>query len=91
MINFVSGKKYYNRYKDEYVFEKIDDTFYTLKINMEYCRYGGKEYESFINTDDLGMVDPSGGPYLAPGNFSIDGNLIKRIFLRDEVIKFEMR
>jgi len=35
---------------------------------MKYMRYGGKDYEEGIDYNDLGMFDPSGGPYVALGS-----------------------
>jgi hypothetical protein len=36
--------------------------------SMKYCRMGGKEGQEGIDPNDLGMFDPSGGPYVAIGS-----------------------
>lgn len=92
---FESGKVYTNRYSDKYYFEKIDDPiqetsgelpndiaycFHMDGDSMRYCRYGGKEGQDEMDFDDLGMFDPSGGPYITVGT-EIDGNPITKIGL----------
>ena len=60
-----------NRYGDEYHYEKIGDNQYKFVMedeSMKYCRFGGKEGQEGIDHDDLGMFDPSGGPYVAVGS-----------------------
>jgi hypothetical protein len=60
-----------NRYGVEYSFVKYDDTLYRFNMDeegMKYMRYGGKDYEEGIDYNDLGMFDPSGGPYVAIGS-----------------------
>ena len=67
---FKSNEKYTNRYRDQYWFEKVSPTTYRFVIegdSIEYCRYGGKEGQESIDLSDLGMFDPSGGPYIALG------------------------
>ena len=93
MDSFVSGKEYVNRYRDAYRFIKQSDTLYTFSMDgnsMNYCRYGGKENQRNIDTNDLGMIDPSGGPYMTPGEMAIDGKVVKRIFSNDMGIGFEV-
>ena len=54
-----------NRYGDEYHYEKIGENEYKFVMegdSMTYCRFEG------IDHDDLGMFDPSGGPYVAVGS-----------------------
>jgi len=60
-----------NRYGDEYHYEKISDNQYKFVMegdSMKYCRFGGKEGQEGIDMNDLGMFDPSGGPYVAVGS-----------------------
>ena len=60
-----------NRYGVEYCYVKYDDNLYRFNMSeegMKYMRYGGKEYEIGIDYNDLGMFDPSGGPYVALGS-----------------------
>jgi hypothetical protein len=90
MINFQTNKKYTNRYRDEYYFEETAANHYTIKGGLDHWRMGGKEGELDINVDDLGMIDPSGGPFLTPNFFAIDGYPVKRIYtIRDGGFGFE--
>lgn len=60
-----------NRYGYEYSFVKYDDNLYRFNMDeeqMKYMRFGGKEGQESINFEDLGMFDPSGGPYVAIGS-----------------------
>jgi hypothetical protein len=60
-----------NRYGDEYHWEKLNDKEYRFHMtgtSMKYCRFGGKHLEEHIDYDDLGMFDPSGGPYVRVGS-----------------------
>src|SRR5210317_2489774 len=60
-----------NRYGDEYHWEKLNDKEYKFVMegdSMKYCRYGGKEGQEKLDPNDLGMFDPSGGPYVAVGS-----------------------
>jgi hypothetical protein len=60
-----------NRYGDEYHYEKIGENEYKFVMegdSMKYCRFGGKHLQEHIDYDDLGMFDPSGGPYVAVGD-----------------------
>jgi hypothetical protein len=59
-----------NRYGDEYYYESIGDNKYRFVMSgtsMQYCRFGGKAGQSGIDSNDLGMFDPSGGPMVAVG------------------------
>lgn len=90
---FLTNKKYVNRYRDEYQFIKESDTVYLFDMSgdsMKWCRFGGKEGESRINDFDLGFIDPSGGPFLEPDGFTIDGHDVVRIFF-DNGLKFEVK
>ena len=60
-----------NRYGVEYSYVKYDDNLYRFNMaeeHMKYMRYGGKEFQEGIDHNDLGMFDPSGGPYVAVGS-----------------------
>lgn len=60
-----------NRYGKEYCYVKQDDNLYRFNMaeeDMRYMRYGGKENQDGIDHSDLGMFDPSGGPYVAVGS-----------------------
>lgn len=90
MIKFISEKTYNNRYRDEYKIVKMSENIYKFEMkNLEFCRWGGKEGQQDIDMNDLGMFDPSGGPYLEPGQFEIDGRKVVRLF-NNEYIGFEV-
>lgn len=78
-----------NRYGDEYEFQKINETTYTIVGNLSYWRYGGKEGQESIDLNDLGFVDPSGGPFISSG-YLIDGRKIVRISAVGEQLYFEV-
>lgn len=59
-----------NRYGDEYHWEKLNDKEYKFVMegdSMKYCRWGGKEGQKELDPNDLGMFDPSGGPFVEVG------------------------
>lgn len=77
---FVSDTKYTNRYRDEYWFEKLSPTTYKFVMegdSIKYCRYGGKEGVEGIDISNLGMFDPSGGPYIGLGTKVDDKPIVK--------------
>lgn len=60
-----------NGYGVEYSYVKYDDNLYRFNMSeegMKYMRFGGKPYQEGIDHNDLGMFDPSGGPYVAVGS-----------------------
>lgn len=67
-----------NRYGDEYRFITVDDHTYTITGDLKYWRYGGREGQEHMDFDDLGFVDPSGGPFIELG-MQIEGREIVRI------------
>jgi hypothetical protein len=78
-----------NRYGDEYAFEKIDENTYTIVGDLKYWRYGGKEGQDQMDFNDLGFVDPSGGPFIATGHV-IEGRKVNRIRAMGEQLFFEV-
>ena len=79
---FESNVTYTNRYRDVYTWTKLSENVYEFTMegdSMQYCRYGGKEGVEGIDDQDLGMFDPSGGPYVCLG-MKIDDNEIKRLY-----------
>ena len=59
-----------NRYGREYSFVHVNDNLYRFNMDeehMKYMRFGGKEGQEGIDHTDLGMFDPSGGPYVEVG------------------------
>ena len=82
---FKSNEKYTNRYRDQYWFEKVSPTTYLFVMegdSMEYCRYGGREGVEGLDNSNLGMFDPSGGPFVALG-IKIDNKPIVKISSTD--------
>jgi hypothetical protein len=84
---FRTEDTYVNRYGDEYYFSVVPKsisglaTQYYFKMegdSMKWARWGGKEGQKDIDLNDLGMFDPSGGPYITLG-MTIDGKKITRI------------
>lgn len=78
-----------NRYGDEYNFEKVSDNTYTIVGNLKYWRYGGREGQSGMDLNDLGFVDPSGGPFISVGS-AIEGRKVNKIRAEGEQIYFEV-
>jgi len=78
-----------NRDGNEYNFEKIDNNTYTIVGELSYWRFGGREGQNEIDMNDLGFVDPSGGPFVSVGGM-IEGRKINRIRALGENILFEV-
>ena len=60
-----------NRHGVEYSFTKVEGNLYGFNMEesgMEYMSMGGREGQEQIDMEDLGMFDPSGGPYVAVGS-----------------------
>ena len=75
-----------NRYGDEYHWEKISDNEYKFVMegdSMKWCRYGGKEVQEELDLNDLGMFDPSGGPYVGIGSL-VEGRVVEHIRSADK-------
>lgn len=82
-------RRFKNRYGDEYWFERSGDNEYTIKGDLVHWRLGGREEVEGIDYDDLGFVDPSGGPFLALG-MAIEGRKIIRISSEPDGIFFKV-
>jgi hypothetical protein len=78
-----------NRNGNEYDFVKVDDYTYTIVGSLNYWRYGGREGQERMDFNDLGFVDPSGGPFISLG-YKIEGKSVKRIRAEGENIYFEV-
>ena len=78
-----------NRYGDEYSFSQVNENTYTIVGALKYWRYGGREGQEQMDFTDLGFVDPSGGPFIAPG-YVIEGRKVVRISAKGEDIFFEV-
>ena len=89
---FESGQKYLNRYLDEYSWKKINESTYHFVMtgdSMKYARFGGKRGQEKMDMDDLGMFDPSGGPYVSVG-MMIDEKPITRLYTFKDSIGAEV-
>jgi hypothetical protein len=73
-----------NRYGDEYTFESVDENTYTIKGDLKYWRFGGREGQEQMDLSDLGFVDPSGGPFIEVG-MKIEGREIVNISAADDL------
>tara|TARA_B110000503_G_scaffold54595_1_gene87686 strand:+ start:2624 stop:2911 length:288 start_codon:yes stop_codon:yes gene_type:complete len=60
-----------NRHGVEYRFIPVSKNTYRFDMTesaMQYMRMGGREGQDKIDRNDLGMFDPSGGPYVEVGS-----------------------
>jgi len=78
-----------NRYGVEYKFEKINENTYTIVGKLDYWRYGGQEDQESLDYNNLGFVDPSGGPFIGIG-YPINGRKVTRISMVNEQLYFEV-
>ena len=79
-----------NRYGDIYHFEKLSENTYTIVGDLKYWRYGGREGQQKMDMNDIGFVDPSGGPFISLGDI-IEGRRVVRIRVDSgEKILFEV-
>jgi len=88
---FKSDTMYTNRYSDNYMWEAVDDNVYKFVMDekaIKFCRYGGKEGDTEVDRTDLGMFDPSGGPYVCLG-MKIDGKPITRLSTTEDGFRAE--
>lgn len=79
---FKSNTEYTNRYKDKYKWIAENKTTYRFEMtgdSMKYSRIGSREGQEGLFYDDLGMFDPSGGPYVCLG-MEINGKPITRLY-----------
>lgn len=78
-----------NRNGTEYNFVKVSENTYTISGALEYWRYGGQNGQDHIDYDNLGFVDPSGGPFIGIG-YPIEGRKVSRIRMVFDTIYFEV-
>ena len=77
--------KYKNRYGDIHTFEVNERGNIDWKGNFDHCRVGYND-----NPDDIIMVDPSGGPFIAKGMKSslvhedVKGKFVKEFIQKDD-------
>jgi len=79
-----------NRYGDHYDFELIAPNQYKIVGNLQYWRFGGQPDQPEVDLQNLGFVDPSGGPFISPGHYKICGRQVTRIFTWGRDICFEV-
>ena len=78
-----------NRNGEEYSFKKVGDNSYTIVGDLKYWRCGGREGQYRMDYNDLGFVDPSGGPFISIG-YMIEGRKVVRIRAEGESYLFEV-
>jgi hypothetical protein len=84
--------KYKNRYGVEYSFDPVDENTYVFVMDpkeMHYMRCGGNEGEEGIDNQNLGFIDPPGGPFLSR-DMDIKGKIVKRIYCKEEKFYLEV-
>ena len=67
-----------NRYGNEYEFVKLDENTYTIKGELKYWRFGGREGQIDWDWNNIGFADPSGGPFISHG-YGIEGRKVTNI------------
>lgn len=72
-----------NRHGVEYDFALLSENTYTITGDLKYWRFGGKEGTSGVDMNDLGFVDPSGGPFISVGSM-IKGKRVVHISATNE-------
>jgi hypothetical protein len=89
MMNYKSNSAYKNRYGDKFEFVSTDSpSRFILEGDLTHFRFGGKEGQDGLDQLDLGMIDPSGGPYVELGTL-VDNKKISKISIYSEVIMLE--
>ena len=77
-----------NRYGEEYSFVKTGDNEYTISSgDLNHWRFGGREGVEGLDMNNLGFVDPSGGPFISIG-YEIEGRKVTNIASNSEGIFF---
>jgi hypothetical protein len=77
-----------NRYGNEYSFVKTGDNEYTIKGELDHWRFGGREGVEGLDINNLGFVDPSGGPFISVNEYFIEGRKVTNIASTSEGIFF---
>jgi hypothetical protein len=76
-----------NRYGNEYSFVKKGDNEYSIVSgDLDHWRFGGREGVE-MDMNNLGFVDPSGGPFISIG-YEINGRKVTNIASNSEGIFF---
>ena len=80
-----------NRYGNEYIFIKTGDNEYTIMGELDHWRMGGREGVEGVDMNNLGFVDPSGGPFIAVNESYIEGRKVTNIASNQEGIFFTVK
>jgi hypothetical protein len=92
VMEMLTQLKYKNRYGVEYSFDPVDENTYMFNMDpkeMHYMRCGGNEGEEGVDNQNLGFIDPPGGPFLSR-DMDIKGNKVKRIYCKEEKFYLEV-
>jgi hypothetical protein len=73
-------EKCINRYGNKFTFTELTNGNVQWSGQFEYCSFGFLTPES---TDVIDMVDPSGGPYMAKGQYIL-GKVIEEFKANDD-------
>jgi len=85
------GRPMKNREGVEYSFQKINNDEFKIVGDLKHWRYGGKDGQAEIDTNDLGFVDPSGGPFISVGSL-LNGRKVTNIRIdADSSFIFELQ
>lgn len=88
---YKSNTPYTNRHGVGYKFITVTENTYLFDIDdFGFGRAGGREGQEHVDMDDLGMFDPSGGPYISLGT-RIDEREIVRISRTDKGYMVEVK
>jgi hypothetical protein len=85
----VHNIKLHNRYGDKLWLELVEPDLYRLGGEAKYCRFGGKQGQDYVDYDDLGFFDPSGGPFISEG-YPVEGKAVKQIMCRKDGTYFRV-
>lgn len=83
-----------NRHGDRFSFELVSENTYKLNpgtLLMDYVRCGSLYGEETFNPNQLGFIDPPGGPFMEVGDYRIENKIVKRIFCEGTNIFFEVQ
>lgn len=73
-----TGEIYKNRSGVDYSFHEVGENTVEVRFaDFGFGRVGGRDGQEKLDPSDLGMVDPSGGPYIALGMRVNDREIVK--------------
>lgn len=71
---------YYNRSGVAYKFVKTGSNTVAFDMSpdaLAYCRIGGLDGQAFVDWENLGYIDPAGGPMIGLGTVIDDRKVVK--------------